>query len=59
LPQKGKKRSLATVITRERLAMLSKKSGHPASLNITSGKGEGTCVNLLIPYTLPHGTAAL
>ncbi len=49
---KGKKQSLAIVITRERLAILGKKTGHPASLTIISALGQGTRVEMLIPYAL-------
>lgn len=51
-PARGKKPSLATVITRERLAMLSKTTQQPSGLTITSAVGAGTRVELEIPYRL-------
>jgi two-component sensor histidine kinase len=51
-PQEGK-RSLSGTITRERLVILGKKTGHPASLTITdkhtSGQ-RGLYVRIMIPY---------
>ncbi len=50
--QSGEKQSLATIITRERLAILAKKSRQAASLNIVSAPGSGTTVTLRIPYLI-------
>lgn len=49
---KGEKQSLATIITRERLAILAKESGKPAGLEISSTKNQGTTVTLMIPFSM-------
>lgn len=43
------KQSLSTVITQERLSMLSRQTRMPANLTITDKKGEGVLVKLDIP----------
>ena len=49
----AKKSSLSTTITRERLSLLSRQSGTPASLDITQRSQSGGCgmlVTLVIPF---------
>lgn len=46
------KRSLSTVITTERLDMLGRQTGQPASLTISENERSGVRVQLLIPYVL-------
>lgn len=44
------KKSLSTIITRERLAILSQETGVPASLDVSGSRGTGTKVTLQIPF---------
>lgn len=48
--QDRRKKSLSTIITRERLGILSQETGADASLEVTTLPGAGTKVTLLIPF---------
>lgn len=53
VPADTEKQSLSTLITQERLSMLSKQTGHPATLQITDKKtenGQGIRVEMDIPF---------
>ncbi|WP_316804170.1 sensor histidine kinase [Pedobacter nototheniae] len=45
-------KSLSTAISKERLEILAKESGLPAGININSKTGEGTTIELCIPFTI-------